>query len=345
MHTTRAAISHAWQTRLNAQQHGQVAAKLLHHALVGSTREAYDRHWARFLNYCASSQMSPLPASLDTTLSYIGHLFETSTIQATSLQPYLSAINTMHSHLGLEPPAVGPLVQAARRGYGNLRAAAGRPTQRLWLPATAAQRALQAGLETSDLTLKRAHLFVALGFTLFQRESTTTAALRSDIQITDDDLLFKERFSKGKNSGQMRVIRLPRRHHAGLAALLQDFRSAVEAAGGCRSKSFFALPGDKAKLTAAVGDAWVRQSLRALNVVAPEGYTYSSHSLRKGAATAAHAIGVPLTKICYYGNWSAKSRVVHDYIDPSAEPTPAAYSFFGWLLPQAATQAAGPAAL
>ena len=62
------------------------------------------------------------------------------------------------------------------------------------------------------------------------------------------------------------------------------------------------------------------------------GFKWTSHSLRKGAASAANAINVVLTKIRYMGGWSRDSNVVHDYIDPAMPPSAAAQLFFGYLL-------------
>jgi hypothetical protein len=64
----------------------------------------------------------------------------------------------------------------------------------------------------------------------------------------------------------------------------------------------------------------------------PEGFAWTSHSLRKGSASAANAIGVQLPDIRYTGGWSTNSNVLEEKsIDFSMQPTPAAWIFFGWL--------------
>ena len=72
-----------------------------------------------------------------------------------------------------------------------------------------------------------------------------------------------------------------------------------------------------------------------MGVEAPAGETWTGHSLRKGAASGAAAIMVGLDRICHMGGWKIHSGVVHDYIDPTCPATPAAYRFYGWLLPAA----------
>eukprot|EP00873_Tetraselmis_striata_P042915 jgi/Tetstr1/463179/TSEL_008111.t1 len=53
----------------------------------------------------------------------------------------------------------------------------------------------------------------------------------------------------------------------------------------------------------------------------------------QGAASAANAIGVPLSHIRYQGGWATNSDVVLDYIDPNVLPSPGAWFFFGHIAP------------
>eukprot|EP00873_Tetraselmis_striata_P027788 jgi/Tetstr1/448052/TSEL_035352.t1 len=55
--------------------------------------------------------------------------------------------------------------------------------------------------------------------------------------------------------------------------------------------------------------------------------------LRKGAASAANAIGVPWSHIRYQGGWATNSDVVLDYIDPNVLPSIGAWFFFGHIDP------------
>eukprot|EP00873_Tetraselmis_striata_P015997 jgi/Tetstr1/436261/TSEL_025103.t1 len=62
-------------------------------------------------------------------------------------------------------------------------------------------------------------------------------------------------------------------------------------------------------------------------------YNITMQVLRKGAASAANAIGVPLSHIRYQGGWATNSDVVLDYIDPNVLPSPDAWFFFGHIAP------------
>ncbi len=64
----------------------------------------------------------------------------------------------------------------------------------------------------------------------------------------------------------------------------------------------------------------------------PKGFSWTSHSLRKGAVSAANAIKVPLTGIRYSGGWSTNSNVLEaKYIDFAMALLKVAYIFFGHL--------------
>ena len=64
------------------------------------------------------------------------------------------------------------------------------------------------------------------------------------------------------------------------------------------------------------------------------------HALRRGGATSAHAIGVPLETLCFWGGWSFGSDSIYRYIDFSHEASAADFQFFGWMLARAAAIAA-----
>jgi hypothetical protein len=65
----------------------------------------------------------------------------------------------------------------------------------------------------------------------------------------------------------------------------------------------------------------------------PDDFAWISRSLRKGATTAAHAIGVHMLTIIVFGGWATEPSVVLDCIDRSRVPTTSDWYFFGWLTP------------
>ena len=63
------------------------------------------------------------------------------------------------------------------------------------------------------------------------------------------------------------------------------------------------------------------------------GVQFTGHSLRRGGASAAHAINVSLPRIMAWGLWT-DMRTAISYIDISVMPTDAAWFFFGNLIPE-----------
>eukprot|EP00873_Tetraselmis_striata_P012127 jgi/Tetstr1/432391/TSEL_021788.t1 len=99
--------------------------------------------------------------------------------------------------------------------------------------------------------------------------------------------------------------------------------------------NFWAVtPSEQSKpwIAATMSD-WLSTAVRLVGAAPPAGTSWTSHSLRKGAASAANAIGVPLSHIRYQGGWATNSDVVLNYIDPNVLPSPGAWFFFGHIAP------------
>lgn len=158
--------------------------------------------------------------------------------------------------------------------------------------------------------------------------------------------LFPRR-RKGKRRLQqldkVRTANVPVAAHPQLASMLTRYkalRSAAYAAAGLEAPSQLrALPGDTpAKWTANVQNEWMSRALARLNLSAPPGFAWTSHRLRSGPASAAHALGVPEMIIKFYGHWAKNSSVWNDYIDQTVRPSRAGRFFFAWLLQEAADE-------
>ena len=79
-------------------------------------------------------------------------------------------------------------------------------------------------------------------------------------------------------------------------------------------------------------DSILNTSLQHAGFRPPASVSWSSHSLRSGAASAARAVGFPEHIIAHRGGWAQDSAALgRRYIDPSTQPSPAAGMFFGRL--------------
>lgn len=263
-------------------------------------------------------------------------------VAASSLQPYLSAINSMHEDLGHEKPAVGPLIMRFRKGKALQQADDGREGTRVYLPPAVVLRVLRWALaldltaaSRSQILIFRAAVSVVVTFVFFMRGDTGAALLDADVRRSAAGTTFTLRHEKGKRAKKLaRTLTLPPSAIGGFDELLvkwETYRGAVRP-----TDSYFRLPAvdDDRRRTFKSDqiDTWLRDTLGHLDAKAPDGETWSGHSLRKGAASGAYAVGVDPLRICYMGGWSSKRDAYIDYIDMSCPDDVAARQFFGWLL-------------
>lgn len=326
-------------------------------ALASSTAESYGRHFARFIAFCDAQldRPSPLPATTDTVLRWLaGDVCVGGKVKEGSLQPYLSAINRIHRDLAFDEPAVGHLVQSYRSGLGHEQNAEGRDAERVYLPPPVVEQVLSWALQLeldgasrqSQLEF-RAAVATVFTYVFFARGATGSALLAKHVtRGPAGERLVALAHEKGKaKHARSRRLVFPAGAIPGVDALLakwEEFRGDV-----ADDDSYYTLPfesvaalmrrGKYARVQFASDqiDAWLQLILARLGVSPPAGEKWTGHSLRKGAASGAAAVGVVLDRICHMGGWSIQSKVVHHYIDPTCPSTPAAYRFFGWLLPAA----------
>ncbi len=89
---------------------------------------------------------------------------------------------------------------------------------------------------------------------------------------------------------------------------------------------------DVAKSTANTSTECLQTVLKTVGHSPPPSFSWTSHSLRKGATLAANAIKAPLNNIRYAGGLSTSSTVPEaNFIDIAMPPSKAAYIFFGHL--------------
>ena len=339
---------------VGAWRGGATAMRLAASALEDSTVEGYERHWRSFVEWCGEADLDPLPATPQMIFAYVGALADKGTIAAGSLQPYLSAINSRHADYGLERPALGHLLTAARRGMARAQARCETRDTRVPLPAEAVARVLadtlsalptlqaDVGCVGAAEFLRRRYAFV-LGF-VFMGRSDTSVGLRADDHGIDADFIWLRISEKMRRGWAFRrVVRIPlhpthSHGHASLLPLLGQLgRAFLDArerrcAGRMQPEWLFQLPGEARPVTRHMA-AWVTTTLTEEGISAPAGFAYLGHSLRSGGSSAAEAIGVPRFRGNWLGGWSqsGKTRELH-YMDPSVLPSRAAYGLLGWLL-------------
>ena len=220
-----------------------------------------------------------------------------------------------------------------------------RSSERVYLPASVVLQvlswALSVDLHLADHVLAstiRAAVATVFTFCFFARGATGAALLSEHVRRgPQGELLITLEHEKGKaKRARVRLLTIPAGSVPGLDELLAKWEAFRGPA--CVGDSYYALPSDRSRrvrFASSQIDGWLQLVLLRFGISPPAGETWSGHSLRKGAASAASAVGVALDRICWCGGWSIHGSVVHDYIDPTCPSDVAAYRFFGWLLPAA----------
>ena len=311
-----------------------------------STVDSYGSHWGQFQAFCDREGRVSLPASESTILLYVASLGERGTVKASSLQPYLSAINRIHRDVtGVEVgPAGGSLLTKLRQGiaWEQSQAPSIPSNTRVALPAEIPLLAVVVGraMRNPQIRNEAAELreitAVALGFLCMGRADTMVHIGERDITWSASHLYIVLEHEKGRSRREdprARTLVFP------VQPSLQPLIDVLEKWRVCRmtwghSTLFFALKGETLHKSPHVPmTAWLLNVCARLNEQPPPGYAWSSHSLRKGGASAASAIGVPLSTIRHIGGWAVSSSVVNQYIDPAVLASVGAWFFFGAFAP------------
>jgi hypothetical protein len=109
--------------------------ELLTAAWAKSTSDTNTNAIKPYFHFCEEQGLPPLAATAATMARYIAWIGERGTIKATSMQPYLLALNGFFKDHGAKPVAQGDLVAKVRRGLAASQVPLHRSRRRLYLPA------------------------------------------------------------------------------------------------------------------------------------------------------------------------------------------------------------------
>ena len=345
-----------WEASMRAALRGQLgedslgrqALDLMTGSMAPSTITTYGSNFRKFLRFCEEQAIDPFQASQFDILRYLAWIGQEGSVAATSLQPYLSAINRFLGDHGKEPVALGPLVARARQGLKLQQQDQDPQEVRVPLPPHAVCAMLEkawqghatVGKAAGSLTLQqfRALLAVVLGYLCPGRGSTSTALRSGEVMVDSEHITVLHLTVKGREGEpdhSKPMLRVPVAAHPQMAALLQQWQAIQATLWPAKNprRRFWLLPEEaQQRWTADTLTAWLQQACTLVHCSPPPGLKWTSHSLRKGAATYMSAVGVPLPTIRFWGGWARDSSVVLHYIDPTALPSDAAFQLFGWLL-------------
>eukprot|EP00873_Tetraselmis_striata_P014456 jgi/Tetstr1/434720/TSEL_023773.t1 len=343
---------------LGTDDDGRAALGLLTGSLAAGTYRNYDSRMRSLATFCEQEGLRPLQATTSTIVRYTAWLGMQGTVGAESLQQYYSSINKYFRDHQRQLVALGEMVADARRGLAIQQERLAAEDVRVALPAPVAADILNTAIgfqrtlvwepaNIADIRAFRAALATITAYVFLCRAESGISCETGDLVVDrpSGSILLYVRKQKGDQRTRVSakpLINLPIAAVPDFADLLDWYTVSRDAycrrfSGASPPPKFWSISPLESSATwsvSATRTEWLREAYLAGGARPPTGFKWKSHSLRKGAASAASCVGVPLPAIKHMGDWSKNSDVVtRKYIDPTMRPTPAAWRFFGWLVP------------
>ncbi|GAB5537884.1 MAG: hypothetical protein Rubg2KO_41330 [Rubricoccaceae bacterium] len=295
-------------------------------------RQSIVTRFRKFWKYCASLQLPPVPSSEHRVAAYVLWLQREGKVSVKSAGQYLSAVSTVHQWLGVDFSAhsltIGRLVQS-----WTLSSAPALSTDAvLAFPASVIWTLLIDAIDASDVLKVRAALVCVLSFVFFNRCDTTRSLCVDDFTEEDVFLVYREREFKRKRveSSTCRVRRFCAEHCLELFQLYNHYVALWRGAWhpDRRPTNLLRLPGEPAPTSRTVASIFNAASTF---WASSWPVRMTPHSLRRGGATSAFSVGVPLQSVSHWGGWSLQSGTATTYIDFTHVASEFDGRFFAWM--------------
>jgi len=264
-------------------------------SVVNGTAARYGGLWGRFASYCGTHGLRALPASTETILAYVGHLWRRNLVVAVSLKFILAAIRKRHVAAGQPNPCDHASVREAKAGFrraGLLYRPVIKPVR---VPSTSAVARKLAELAMRSSPARRHQLTaVVRQFWWMRRASDITRLTLADVDVRADGsaAYHVPRHKTGAERGLI-ARRMPPSVHGGVDlpfALLARLVAGLRAGHHRPSARLFTKCASA--MASALITTWLQAGLFFLNFTPSVGTVYASHSFKSGGATAANAAGV-----------------------------------------------------
>jgi integrase len=307
-------------------------------AMAPNTVLAYRQQWQRYLRWCRAHKRTPVPASLETLLSYIGSMQHDGLAPA-SIRIAMAALRKVHRYGNPPPGWIGSDSEEITDLLVGYEKRVGRDPDRQPRRAAAARKAImRALLDTCDETPRGIRDRAALLLTYYmaaRRSEVCNLRTPSDLRYTEEGLEAHVAFSKTDQTGaDAKWVPIPQNTaHAeydpvrAVEAWLRirgdapgplllpvdkhgNIRPSTVALSGSSMEGVWERAVTEARSRALADSSEVGQVLQRLLKV-----RLTPHSGRKGFASDARVAGWDLLDITRHGRWSAQSKVVHIYIE------------------------------
>ncbi len=322
---------------------GQVLADLiaLTHAPNSWRNQAVG--WKKWQVFCQTDQTNPMSADEPALLRYIGWLYSEGRISGASLRGYLSSVFSAYKKLGVTLHYT-PLIQMAIKAYQTAdghRRAQSDPTsgkERCGIPATVMKRIADAALiaPISEIKFIRAASAVVVSYMFLERGEAGASLMMNNIRVTPTTVHLAIPLRKAGPLLTPHTLTYTRwaRDQASPIDLVQRY-DVIRRNSATRSTFYWSLPLIQERFARSSNTItrYLKECLDHLTISPPPQVSWSSHSLRIGAASEAAAINIPLYRIRIWGDWSPSSKTFEvTYLDARFLATQERYYFFGHLL-------------
>jgi len=291
------------------------------------------------VRFCRDAGHRPLPAQVSTVGAYVGCRADKGTCQPSSVASYLAPIRKRHLAGGYASPTAHHSVREALQGYTNewLDAAGAAKPQRCAFPAPLAWRLARRAARAPDHRTFLRFTAVVTQF-LWGRRARDALRLRvGDLRCLASGAVHCQNTRSKTDSRRPGGERLahvyppspftaPDYPVLNLRRLLAWHRRS-----GSPASAFLFAPFSSTSPGVTLS-AWLRDGLAALNVAAPLGQRYCSHSCRAGFITSGRAAGLGLDAPAQFAGLS-HDVLLGNYLEALAPSSTEAHLFFGRFLP------------
>ncbi|MFH0980439.1 MAG: site-specific integrase [Planctomycetota bacterium] len=250
------------------------------------TLREYRSDWTRFLAWCGTEGLSPLPAEPRTVALFLCARADRGR-KVSTIQRNLAAICEAHRLAGFSSPRSDPAVRAVLQGIRRRLGVA--PVQKAPLLVNDLRRAVES--LPDSLIGKRDRLLLLLGFAGAFRRSELVSLDVDDIKVTENGVEVRLRRSKTDQEGKGMLKGIPYGSNL-VTCPVRAYRAWVEAAAIENGPVFRRLDRHGNLLPGRLsGRGVARVVKRAVSAAGLDPDCFSGHSLRAGLATSAARAG------------------------------------------------------
>ncbi len=309
------------------------------HGLAAETWRAYRQQWNRYLRWCERNGRTPLPATIETLLSYLNSMMREE-LAPTSVRLSMAALRKFHSFGNPPPQWLGEAGEVTMLIGGYERDVARDPDRAPKRSIGARSAIMRALVDTCDPSTTRGmfdRATLLLGYYMAGRSSEVRHLRLGDFRYTVDGLEARIAFSKTNQTGDEEWVALQQNQQHQDYDVVWAVQSITDLLGGqgiesgplirpVRTTGLIQHRRDPVSGTT-ISNIWDRAvtaaRARYADLDTPEDRVMrkllagriTPHSGRRGFATDARAAGWDLLDITRHGRWSPQSKVVHIYIE------------------------------